>query len=58
MPKKGDRFKEAKTGLIYSVKNASDRVVTLETDDGLHRMLINWEDLDSSYVKVQGEDKE
>jgi hypothetical protein len=58
MLKKGDRFREAKTGLIYTVKNVLDRVVTLETDDGLHRMLINWEDLDSSYVKVQGEDKE
>ena len=57
MLKKGDRFREAKTGLIYTVKNVLDRVVTLETDDGSHRMLINWEELDPSYVRVQGEDE-
>jgi len=57
MPKKGDRFKEAKTGLIYTVMKVVDRVVMLETDDGLHRMLFNWEGRDSSGVNTQGENK-
>ena len=53
MLKKGDKCKEGKTGIVYTVREVTNSVIMLETDDGLHRILINWDGLDSSCVKVQ-----
>ena len=53
MLKKGDKFKEAKTGIVYTVKEVTNNVIMLETEDGLDRMLINQDSLDSSWVKVR-----
>lgn len=46
------RFKDIKTGKVYSMKRINGIMVILETDDGLNRIWTHQEDLNDSFLKI------
>ena len=46
------RFKDLKTGNIYSMKRIDGVMVILETKDGLNRIWTREDDLDHSFQKI------
>ena len=46
------RFKDLKTGRIYSMSRINGVMVILETKDGLNRILTRQEDLKHSFQKI------
>jgi len=53
----GDRFKSVFTGKVYAVKVIGDRLVLLESDDKLSRVLTEKDYLKSFYQTVSYEDQ-
>ena len=53
----GDKFKSVFTGKVYAVKIIDDRLVLLESDDKLSRVLTEKDYLKSFYQKVGYEDR-
>ncbi len=54
---KGDKFKSVFTGRIYAVRIIGDRLVLLESDDKLSRVLTRRDYLKSFYQTVAYEDR-
>jgi len=50
------RFKDLKTGNIYSMRRINGVMVILETKDGLNRILTREDDLDHSFQKIPEND--
>ncbi len=50
----GDKFKSFFTGKVYAVKLIGNRMVLLESDDQLNRVLTEKEILRSFYQRVEG----
>ena len=50
----GDKFKSLFTGKVYAVKLIGDRMVLLESDDQLSRVLTEKVVLRSFYQRVEG----
>ncbi len=46
------RFKDIKTGKIYSMKRINGIMVILETEDGLDRIWTRQEDLNDSFLRI------
>ena len=46
------RFKDLKTGKIYSMRRINGVMVILETKDGLNRILTRQEDLEHSFQEI------
>jgi len=46
------RFKDLKSGRIYSMRRINGVMVILETKDGLNRILTRQEDLKHSFQKI------
>ena len=53
----GDKFKSVFTGKVYAVKIIDDRLVLLESDDKLSRVLTEKDYLKSFYQTVPYEDR-
>jgi hypothetical protein len=53
----GDRFKSIFTGKVYAVKLIGDRLVLLESDDQLSRVLTEKDYLKSFYQAVDHENR-
>jgi hypothetical protein len=53
----GDKFRSAFTGKVYAVKVIGDRIVLLESDDQLSRVLTEEGNLKSFYHRVEGENR-
>jgi hypothetical protein len=53
----GDKFKSIFTGKVYAVKLISDRLVLLESDDKLSRVLTEKDYLKSFYQTVAHENR-
>jgi hypothetical protein len=54
----GDRFKSVFTGKVYAVKKIGDRLVFLESDDKLSRVLTERDYLKSFYQAVTYENRQ
>ena len=53
----GDKFKSIFTGKVYAVKLINDRLVFLESDDKLNRVLTEEDNLKSFYQRVERENR-
>ena len=53
----GDKFKSIFTGKVYAVKLINDRLVFLESDDKLNRVLTEEDNLKSFYQRVAHENR-
>ena len=53
----GDKFKSIFTGKVYAVKLINDRLVFLESDDKLNRVLTEEDNLKSFYQRVAQENR-
>jgi len=52
------RFKDLKSGRIYSMRRIDGVMVILETKDGLNRIWTRQEDLKHSFQKIESETQE
>jgi hypothetical protein len=50
MIKKGDMFKDIKSGKIFTVKSVDPRTILLGTKDGSHSMFVNPNSMESVFV--------
>ncbi len=55
-PSDPQRFKDIKSGKVYSMRRISGIMVVLETDDGLNRVWTSQEDLKDSFEKLTPND--
>ena len=53
----GDKFKSFFTGKVYAVKSIGGRMVVLESDDRLSRVLTEEANLRSFYQRVESENR-
>jgi len=53
--KVGDRLRSNLTEKVYKVKRIKDRMVVLESEDGLNQVLTEKENLRLFYMKVENE---
>ena len=59
MVKKGDTFKNIKSGTIFTVKSVDPRTILLGTKDGFQSMFVSPSNMESVFVPfVEGEAKE
>jgi len=63
MIKKGDMFKDIKSGKVFTLKSVDPRTIILGTKDGTHSMFVNPNDIESMFLpfvedEVKGKLKE
>jgi hypothetical protein len=63
MIKKGDMFKDIKSGKVFTLKSVDPRTIILGTKDGTHSMFVNLNDIESMFLpfvedEVKGKLKE
>ena len=54
MIKKGDMFKDIKSGKIFTVKSVDPRTIILGTKDGTYSMFVNPNDIESMFLPFVG----